>query len=265
MMPVLYFIAGGVLMFIVMLFRQKNIEQSYQEKIKNQTATHTQQQLDELKMQMKHQQQEYEHQLETLKTENEAQVSEILEQVSEIEDVALKCEKNLLSPDKLNFLESELEKLRIEVDQLQDLVTTFKQWHEGLVELRANNQLMHKLNEEFKSVGSQTITLSLNASIEASKSGEMGKGFKVVAEEISQLAEQTQELCNNYAKELSKNDLLTTTAFQNTQAGSRMVLNTIEGLLYITKDLQKETGRIRKEVADSDIHELLSCVRSLQK
>ncbi len=264
-MPVLYFIAGGILIFIVMLLRQKTIEQSYQEERKKLLGTPPQKQSDELKIKQEQQKQDYEHQIQILKTEHKAHIAELLEHIAEIEDAALKCERSLLSPDKLSFLESELDKLNTEVDQLMQLVTTFRQWHEGLVELRANNQLMHKLNEEFKSVGSQTITLSLNASIEASKSGEMGKGFKVVAEEISELAEQTQELCNNYAKELSKNDLLTTTAFQNTQAGSRMVLNTVEGLLYTAKDLQKEAGRIKKTVEDSDIQELLNCVRSLHK
>ena len=115
---------------------------------------------------------------------------------------------------------------------------------------------MHKLNEDFKHIGSQTAILSLNASIEASKSGEAGRGFKVVAQEISQLAFQTQGVCNNYTQQLNKNDLLTTATFQDTQAGSRMALNAMDGLKYLVEDLKTELIRLVAQEAKDPAGEL---------
>lgn len=154
--------------------------------------------------------------------------------------------QNLLNQNRGSDLEKQvkicseiLEKVSSEVTQLGGVVTTFERWYDGLTELRSNNRLMHKLNEELKNIGGQTAILSLNASIEASKSGDAGRGFKVVAQEVSQLAQQTQALCSSYTQELNKNDMLTTTTFQDTQAGSRMVQAAIEGLDKIVDDLRK--------------------------
>lgn len=59
---------------------------------------------------------------------------------------------------------------------------------------------MHSIIELINSVATQTSLLSLNASIEAARAGEAGRGFSVVATEISNLANQTQEATNNIEK-----------------------------------------------------------------
>lgn len=262
----LYFGAGLILGIVIMLLRPllqggaSGLPTERRQKTRN-----LKKQISLLRDQIVTQQEDYETHIENMKSERQNQYQALLNLLTDIEELIQRQENNALSQNSMDALEGVTDKLKKEVDALLDLVTTFKRWHEGLTELRANNKLMHKLNNEFKAVGSQTVTLSLNASIEASKSGEIGKGFKVVAQEISSLAQQTQELCNNYAKELHKNDLLTTTAFQDTQAGSRMILNAVDGLLYLTGDLQREVSQILKSNKDSQLGKLVERLEDLQK
>ena len=56
---------------------------------------------------------------------------------------------------------------------------------------------VNSLTNDILNIASQTNLLALNASIEAARAGEAGRGFGVVASEISQLAAASQEAANN--------------------------------------------------------------------
>lgn len=64
-------------------------------------------------------------------------------------------------------------------------------------ELTENTNRMNSIVEMINSITKQTGMLSLNASIEAARAGEAGRGFSVVAEEISTLAKQTSDATVN--------------------------------------------------------------------
>ncbi len=70
-------------------------------------------------------------------------------------------------------------------------------------ELKQSTDKMESIVELISSVAGQTSLLALNASIEAARAGEAGRGFSVVATEISNLAGQTQTATEDIGKIIS--------------------------------------------------------------
>lgn len=120
--------------------------------------------------------------------------------------------------------------LKREVDEMLNLVSTMNRWDDEMMLLMQHNSDMQKQNHEFAGIVKQIIILALNASIEAARAGEAGRGFAVVADEVKTLATQSGGLSESYKDNLHKNDLITTTTFQDIQASGKMILTALHAL-----------------------------------
>jgi methyl-accepting chemotaxis protein len=116
------------------------------------------------------------------------------------------------------------------VARLLGLVKTFERWHDDMNVLIKHNREMHSKNDEFALIVNQVIIVALNASIEAARAGEHGRGFAVVANEVRTLANRAEALSKEYRSNLYENDLITTTTFQDLQAGGKMIVGAVIGL-----------------------------------
>lgn len=86
----------------------------------------------------------------------------------------------------------------------------------AIEEIKDSAQSISQLANVIEDISFQTNILALNASVEAARAGDAGRGFAIVAEEIRRLATQVSEASRAA-------DELTGRAIENVEAGSAMI------------------------------------------
>ena len=103
-----------------------------------------------------------------------------------VEEGTERSENLIISTSEMSKLATST--LRVTEDKLS---TTKSNVQAAMEELQALSKI-NDMAEQILVITDQTNLLSLNASIEAARAGEAGRGFSVVASEISQLSDSSR-------------------------------------------------------------------------
>ncbi|UML80489.1 methyl-accepting chemotaxis protein [Leptospira kirschneri] len=129
-----------------------------------------------------------------LSTLVEANTSVILTSAEHLRNLEKEIQKNLSS--LINVTES-LNSLALQARESSDTALKGQEKVDGIQKSFLEvKRTVQKINESLVKIGdisTRTNMLALNAAIEAARAGDHGRGFSVVADEISQLAEHTMK------------------------------------------------------------------------
>lgn len=160
--------------------------------------------------------------------ETSTAVSETTTTVEEVRQTArLSSEKARAVADSAQLV------VQVSEDGRKASETTIEGMHRIRSQMGSIADSMMRLSEQSQAVGQiistvdeiagQSNLLAVNASIEASKAGEHGRGFGVVAQEIKNLAEQSRQATRQVRAILNDIQKATSTAVMVTEQGTRAV------------------------------------------
>jgi methyl-accepting chemotaxis protein len=163
----------------------------------------------------------------TLSDKTTSLINDLTESLSKIskEIEIIKSEQNKSA--------EQIQKSHDSLDLVQKNILEIDQSAKGI------SEIMTSINE----IADQTQLLSLNASIEAARVGELGKGFGVVAQEIRKLAENSTSSAENVKKLISKN-------LSIIQKGSNSMNEINENLENLFKSVEKNTSKVNEIAAE---------------
>ncbi|GAA0784160.1 methyl-accepting chemotaxis protein [Hathewaya limosa] len=155
-------------------------------------------------------------------------------------------------------------------DSVKDLVfkfdisgEVFKQLNQEVNILLSKSKFIKDVVIVIEQVTKQTKLLSLNAAIEAARAGEDGKGFRVVAEEIKKLSDQTHESTDKIKKIMEEIENQIISIKDNMEKGNV----SLEDSKYAVEEVKNSFNIIEntEKVVDDKINQLLLKVKGISQ
>lgn len=103
-----------------------------------------------------------------------------------------------------------------------------------------------KVTETITDISKQTNLLALNATIEAARAGEAGKGFSVVANEIKELAKQTQDATFRIKNQIDNMQSATSETVGEIKEISNVIHQLNDFVITITSSVDEQSATTRE-------------------
>ncbi|NLL09639.1 MAG: methyl-accepting chemotaxis protein, partial [Methanomicrobiales archaeon] len=117
----------------------------------------------------------------------------------------------------------------------------------NVIHLSEQSQAIGEIIVSVTDIAEQSNLLAVNASIEAAKAGEFGRGFGVVAQEIKSLAEQSKQATTNIRNILTDIQRGISSTVISTEQGTKTVATGMK----LTKDAQEAIAVLSQGISDA--------------
>lgn len=173
-----------------------------------------------------------------------------------------------------NDIQAEIEINRYGIDELHQHISTVDQAVgtalDHVEHIQQGMRHIAILARNIEELSKQTTILSLNASIEASRSGESGKGFAVIAEEVQKLAIRSSDTTLDIHRLVQNVTSLTTTALTQVTAGKTAAdqgVTIVSGIGSSFVHLSRKATEIHHETEKEDllINEMHADMHEIQR